>query len=875
MLMNVGQSAPRYEIYAVLYPSSASLRQKLCNYFSVVISLCKSAILFVQKPFFSQTLDALRKPFDDEFGNFQKDLVRFGDAVREEVSLAAKQQQSLDSMEASREQKENSLFRRTGALFQQEAAHQLAESKKRRENKFRSRILNSCSTYNHETVFNQARRKGASNWLFETNEYREWKSSSSSSVLLCSGIVGAGKTVLSSSVVEELVVNKGADTSVGYFFCSYDDFVSLKAQAITGSLARQFLGGVPAKDFNKLDPDVGGMSFNIQQLVSHMLGLLAPNKQYMIILDGLDECELHQAHLLFQALQSLLTSSTQVFKLFWTGRSDFVEKASHQLHSHFHVRISQSHSGSEISRFIEFALDEALEDGRLQLRDPRIIVQIQDALEREACEMLVVFTTLLVSFVTDKLRFLWVTFQIDSICRENTDEGILKALENLPKDLPTTYRRILRRLRDTGLTDPLMGKKVFEIVSAARRPLTLEELREAISIDPGDTKWTTAKLVNDMMKALDCCGSLVVVDEELSTVHFAHSSVKRHLENSPNPLDIPEYHVRPTIADTLLGRIIVTYLNLDVLQKRVVNAINALQSSATTHNASTILRAGLPHGNFVSTLAQRLLKNRKIAGYDVGRDMERVAGFTREPSVHSQQANSFLSYAQKHWLSHTQFFVNGRPSESYTLWARLIDGDVPTLELPYTPEDVRSFSPQFMIYLVHCMHPALIFCVFENVRKQGQEGIYGLKWLLKTFHTWDSPADTLIDAIIDQNIAQLQLLLIEQTVRIPQVVGLFGTMLHVALLCGNLEIVEILLRHGANVKATGGPYGSVMRTAAVSSFSEQVIPLLLKAGAHDIPLDDSYSDDVERILQYIPHLENIWNIIQEALRRTGSKIGLK
>lgn len=125
MLMKLGQSAPRYEKYAVLYPASASLRQEFCNYFSVVINLCKGAVLFVRKPVILQALNALRKPFDDEFGKFQKDLVRFGDAVREEVSLAAKQQQSLDSVEGARERKKNSLFRRTGTLFQQEATRPL------------------------------------------------------------------------------------------------------------------------------------------------------------------------------------------------------------------------------------------------------------------------------------------------------------------------------------------------------------------------------------------------------------------------------------------------------------------------------------------------------------------------------------------------------------------------------------------------------------------------------------------------------------------------------------------------------------------------------------------------------------------------------
>lgn len=737
MLMNVGQSAPRYEKYAILYPASASLRQELCNYFSVVIDFCKAAVLFVRKPVIFQALDALRKPFNDEFGKFQKDLVRFCDAVRDEVSLAAKQQQNL-------ERKENSLFRRTGALFQHEVARQLEENKKWRELRFMSRFLNSCSTYNHETALNQARRKGASSWIFETKEYTSWQSSISSSIMLCSGIVGAGKTVLSSSVVEELVVTRAADTSVGYFFCKDDDFQSLKAREIMGSLARQFLSAVPVKLFNQLDQDVGDIALSIEQIVTLMLRLLPLNNHYILAVDGLDECQPEEAYQLLDTFQTLVRSPAHVFKLFWTGRSDFVERVSYRLQSDFHVKISPSKNGPEISRFIERALDEALENGRLQLRDPRIIVRIQEALEKEAYEM-----------------FLWVTFQIDSICRENSDEGILNALEDLPKDLPTTYRRILRRLRDSGSTDPLTGKKIFELIAAARRPLTLEELREAISVEPGDTHWSAAKLVNDVMKSLDCCGSLIVVGEEPSTVHFAHSSVKQHLETSPGNLDIPEYHISLREANHSMGKIIVTYLNLDVLQGQLTEPRKSPQTS-TTQDASLLIGAGLPHSTIVSSLARKLLKNRRIPGYDVGRDLEKAAGFTREPKVRPQHANSFLSYAREHWLSHTEFL--GRKSlikrenwRYYELWARLVDGDVRTVELPWTSEDARTMSPHFLEFISH--HSSLIFRVYEKSRTQGEEGVYGIEKFLKRFlYGGDGEyKPDFLDAVIEDNLAALGL----------------------------------------------------------------------------------------------------------------------
>ena len=400
MLMNVGQSAPRHEKYALLYPASARLRQELCNYFSVVIDLCRSAVLFIRKPFVSQALHALRKPFDDEFGKFRNDLLKFADAVRDEVSLAAKQQQSLESIEAARERKANSLFRRTGAMFQHEVAHQLEENKKRRGLRLRFHFLNSCSTYNYETALNQARRKGRSSWLFETNDYRKWKLSDSTSVFLCSGIVGAGKTVLSSSVVEELLITKRADVLVGYFFCRDDDLVSLKAREIIGSLARQFLRGMSADSFNNVDRDVEGITLNTEQILAYLLRILPRKGQYIIVLDGLDECEPGEAYHLFEALQSLFRSSTHIFKLFWTGRSDFVARVVHRMEPNFHVTISQSNNGPEISRFIEHALDEALDNGRLQLRDPQIILKIQDALEAEAHEMYVLLVHLPVLSLT-------------------------------------------------------------------------------------------------------------------------------------------------------------------------------------------------------------------------------------------------------------------------------------------------------------------------------------------------------------------------------------------------------------------------------------------------------------------------------------------
>ncbi|KAI1779404.1 hypothetical protein F4818DRAFT_404439 [Hypoxylon cercidicola] len=61
------------------------------------------------------------------------------------------------------------------------------------------------------------------------------------------------------------------------------------------------------------------------------------------------------------------------------------------------------------------------------------------------------------------------------------------------------------------------------------RLLSTDELREAFRVDPTSPVCDPSRLINDINVVLATCGSLLVVDEEPSTVHFIHSSVKQFL----------------------------------------------------------------------------------------------------------------------------------------------------------------------------------------------------------------------------------------------------------------------------------------------------------------------------------------------------------
>lgn len=155
-------------------------------------------------------------------------------------------------------------------------------------------------------------------------------------------------------------------------------------------------------------------------------------------------------------------------------------------------------NSEDITSFIEVELARCLKNHLLQLGKAVLVLQIQDALLEGAHGM-----------------FLWVVLQIATLCALQTDNEIKEALADLPKDLSETYRRILLRAEGKNKTHQT---RILKFVTSALRPLTVEEMREALSITPGDTNWTATKVVNGVYSILTTRGCVVYVDEEEFTI---------------------------------------------------------------------------------------------------------------------------------------------------------------------------------------------------------------------------------------------------------------------------------------------------------------------------------------------------------------------
>ena len=259
----------------------------------------------------------------------------------------------------------------------------------------------------------------------------------------------------------------------------------------------------------------------------------------------------------------------------------------------------------------------------------------------------------LYSLVLIAFRFLWVVFQIDTLCAQKTDSDIAQTLNDLPHDLGETFNRILRKVAALGEPHVTYVQKIFWWVAMAQAPLTVEQLREALAVEPAELDWDPTTLINDMDQLLAMCGCLVTVDEEYGTVHFTHHSVKQHLTSTiADPL-IKDWQILPEQVEKYVGEVCLTYLNSARFEGQMTRMPTIRRASTIT--TLGIVNTAFSQSNVTKRLAIQLLKAKsKSKTFDHPR-LQAISDkdTEEEPAIHDQFP--FRMYASRHWLHHSKF----------------------------------------------------------------------------------------------------------------------------------------------------------------------------------------------------------------------------
>ena len=202
---------------------------------------------------------------------------------------------------------------------------------------------------------------------------------------------------------------------------------------------------------------------SLKKVLSSFAGRPSTKPLYLI-LDAMDESEEADRLGIIQLLCKLCAKENPCnIKAFLASRP--LAELKHHIQEHHHVIKMQDENTGDISRFADDFLTRDLKF------TGKILTEARDYITKHAQGV-----------------FVWVWVIKNELRHAETgysDSEVLGLLKDLPQELEELYERMFSRLEKGFPRDIQVGKMLFRFVFFALRPLTVEELRDALAVpDP-------------------------------------------------------------------------------------------------------------------------------------------------------------------------------------------------------------------------------------------------------------------------------------------------------------------------------------------------------------------------------------------------------
>jgi hypothetical protein len=203
------------------------------------------------------------------------------------------------------------------------------------------------------------RQPGTGRWLVETTQYQTWLDTDQG-ILFCPGIPGAGKTILTSIVIEELTRHFGDDTDIGiaYLYCDFRQQDQQKAQDLLAGLLKQLSqcpSSLPEKVNSLYNQHKPRQTRPLLHEISEALrSVVAIYSRVFIIIDAIDECQEaggNRARFLKEIFNLQTSCKANVF-----ATSRFVPDIMEKFDGHLSLEIRASEE--DIQRYLEGHMTE-------------------------------------------------------------------------------------------------------------------------------------------------------------------------------------------------------------------------------------------------------------------------------------------------------------------------------------------------------------------------------------------------------------------------------------------------------------------------------------------------------------------------------------
>ena len=256
-----------------------------------------------------------------------------------------------------------------------------------------------------------------------------------------------------------------------------------------------------------------------------------------------------------------------------------------------------------------------------------------------------------------------------------------------------------------------MVERIFRWIIAAKRPLSIEEMHEAIAIEPGQQYMDASRLLNDTSQMIIACGNLVIIDEEDLSLQFAHHSVKQFLISGPSVSALKSFSLSLEQADFYLGEICVTYLCFSDFERRLIKSVQLDMGLKPDDIVKTSL-SSTPNSKLATSALALYKRKRSFIQNESFRkvlaDMANDLSMTKNLSL----KYPLLTYVREHWLAHTKGFGLFQSRESHAstwnLWERLLCSDLSIVQKPWTVIEWTKRAEFVLKWIIESEHSALL-----------------------------------------------------------------------------------------------------------------------------------------------------------------------
>lgn len=349
-------------------------------------------------------------------------------------------------------------------------------------------------------------------WILDNPDFNKWRNTEKSGVFWIKGDPGKGKTMLLGGLVDNLEQSPQMGINLAYFFCQATDPRINTSAAVIGGLVVSFI-----KQHHEL------RSYIRMEYKDDLEKLNGPDRWYILrdmfekvakhstvpnpvcVVDALDECEQEQG--CKQLLRLIIETSCHVKWLISSRNIPGIERELQAIVSSRRLSLELKENAEYVTKSVDLYIDNSIQTIVALKDDEKLLAKATNVLKSKASG-----------------TFLWVALVIEQL-RDTKHRNVEAVLGGMPMGLENLYNLILQQLAKREDKDAY--RILLSTVTAAERPLRLEELLTFINSQWTVNETTTTTSLRDMQDILKDCGSFISIRND--TVYFVHQSVKDYM----------------------------------------------------------------------------------------------------------------------------------------------------------------------------------------------------------------------------------------------------------------------------------------------------------------------------------------------------------